>query len=469
MSRTPPPHILFVFADQMHGFALGCMGNSEIRTPHLDALARRGTLFRQAYSCAPICTPYRAMLMSGRYSTQTGCIDNHRPLPPGECHLAQGLNQAGYHTSYVGKWHIGGNGNRSVPPELRYGFTDFIGYQCYNSYIDGLHFFDEAEQLHEFTGHRTTVTTDLAIARLQQARRQHADKPLALMVSYQNPHYPVQPAPEFEALYAQARITTRANHRPETEPWIGTFSPRSLDPQTDINHRKYGGNMAEYLRLYYAMITQLDHEVGRLLAELERQGMADHTQIVFTSDHGDLQGSHGFTNKSRFYEESTRVPLIIAPAPGSSPAPGIARGSSRSGASGQVIDTPVGSIDLTATLLDWAQLDPSAPHWRMLEGQSLAPLVRGEQPQPPRPVFIEEIGFPGVVIRSGAHKLVLDRHAEKVTHLYDLEADPCELNNRVDDPALQPVQRELQHQLMQWYAGIESRANPQRQPLTKKA
>lgn len=439
------PNILFLFADQMHGFAMSCMGHPDIKTPNLDRLAARGTLFRHAYSCAPVCTPFRAMLMTGRYGCQTGSLGNDGPLPPGEHFLADGLNAAGYHTSYVGKWHLGGTGNKPVPREHRYGFTDFLGYQCYNSFTSGIQFFDEEHRLHEFQGHRTNVTTSLAIERLDRARAAANGRPIGMFVSYQNPHYPLQPAPEFEAMYEHGSLTKRANHRPETEPWTGTWSPHSQDRAKDAEYQKYGGNMDRYLRLYYAMVSQLDHEISRLLQHLDQTGLAQNTIVVFTSDHGDMQGSHGFTNKSRFYEESTRIPLIV-------------RDPRQSG--GTVIDCPVGSIDFTPTLLDWARISTSAPEWRMCEGKSLTPFLQNTNHSERRPVFIEEIGFFGIVIRQDNHKLVMHRHSREATHLFDLAADPCEMNNLINDTRHAPIQRELLARANAWFDDAKSRANP---------
>ena len=113
------PNILFLFADQMHAFAMRCMGTDDIRTPNLDQLASEGVLFRNSYSNAPVCTPYRGTLFTGRYASQTGMFGNQAALPKGEPTLADSLNGAGYLTSYVGKWHIGDTWNKWVPPNLR--------------------------------------------------------------------------------------------------------------------------------------------------------------------------------------------------------------------------------------------------------------------------------------------------------------------------------------------------------------
>ena len=257
--------------------------------------------------------------MTGRYATATGVTGNANRLPIGLPTLADRLGEAGYRTSYVGKWHLGGKGNDAVPPELRGGFAEFIGYQCYNDYLDQVWFFDEDGHKIVGEGHRTEVTTDLALQRLEGLKRR--GEPFALFVSYQNPHYPVQPSPNCEALYRGRSITRRPN-TVDVEPYTPTFSPPSpKPPERDPNFQKYGGDLDEYLRLYYAMVTQLDANVGRFLRALDQLGLSEETVVIFTSDHGDMQGSHGKTQQGSSMEESSRIPLIVR-APAAPPAYG---------------------------------------------------------------------------------------------------------------------------------------------------
>jgi arylsulfatase A-like enzyme len=425
-------NLVFLFADQMHGFAMGCMGDKQIRTPHLDRLAQEGVLFRNAYSSAPVCTPFRGTLFTGRYGSQTGILSNERPLPQGEKTLADCLSAAGYRTSYVGKWHLGGAGNEAVPAALRGGFTDFIGYQCYNDFLENVIFFDEDGRKVNLHKHRTETTTDLAIQRLERAA---AAGPFALFVSYQNPHYPVQPSPEYEAMYRDAKIARRPNAR-DIDPYTATASPKSPKKEDDANYRAYGGNLDRYLQLYYAMVTQLDANVSRVLAALDRLGIADRTAVIFTSDHGDMQGSHGLKNKSLPWEESVRIPCVVR-------VPG--------GAKGAVLDVPVSSVDYLPTCLDLA----GAPPLATAAGVSFAPLARGQAGDVARPVFAEMKGW--CLIRRGDLKLVASRPALKPTHIFNLKDDPYEMKNLVDDPAHEAVKQELLIALTEWNRRVSAR------------
>mgnify|MGYP000856968837 CR=1 FL=1 len=429
-------NVLFVFADQLHAFAVGCMGNPEVHTPNLDGLAERGVLFRNTYSSAPICTPMRANLFSGRYCCQTGALRNANRIPEGERTLADALNDGGYRTSYVGKWHLGGMGNGPIPEELRGGFREFVGYQCYNGFYQDVCFYDEAGREQCRDRHRTDVTTDLAIERLEGL----AGKRFALFVSYQNPHYPVQPAAEFARLYEHVPITRRPNAS-DIDPYTRTFSPPSPPPDEDPDALRYGGDLDEYLRLYYAMVTQMDHGIGRLLRRLEELGLAENTAVVFTSDHGDMQGSHGLKNKTTFWEESTRIPMI-AYAPG--------------GAAG--VDTPalMSSTDMYPTVLGLAGL-PAEPG---AEGRDYAPLILGRHQEENDAVFSEDrSGW--FMIREGDLKLAVDRETFAATHLFDLASDPYELHNLVRRPEHAAACERLQRRLVAWHADVMSRARPE--------
>lgn len=428
-------NILYLFADQLQAFTVGCMDNRAIHTPNLDALAADGVLFRNAYSDSPVCTPFRGCLMTGQYASQTGITGNGQSLPRGQRCLGHGLNDAGFATSYVGKWHLGGAGNVPVAREDRGGFTHFIGYQCYNSFIDNVCFFDEQGNERRFEQHRTRATTDLAIERLTAIQ----DQPFALFVSYQNPHYPIEPDPEFAALYARADLPVRENVDPATPPFTATASPRSPQPvERDPNFHRYGRSLAEFRRLYYALVTQLDYEIGRLIRTLKNRGLYENTLIIFTSDHGELMGSHGLMNKATPHEESARVPLI-ARAPG--------------GLRGHVVDTPVSAgIDIWPTLNDFTGYAETAS----LSGHSWKAALLDEAPYQRPPVFAEHPWITGplrgrswVLVREGDWKLTADKQTLAPLSLHHLGDDPCELHNLLDTAAPEIRQR-LQHLLEQW-------------------
>lgn len=438
------PNFIFLFADQLQAFALGCMDNAAIRTPNLDALAADGVLFRNAYSDSPVCTPYRGCLMTGLYPSQSGIRSNADGLPNGQRCLPHSLNDAGYQTSYIGKWHLGDSGNRAVEPEQRGGFTHFIGYQCYNSFRDEVLFFDEAGNERRFEKHRTAATTDLAIERIDAIK----NEPFACFVSYQNPHYPIEPDPAFEALYAAADLPVRSNVHSDTRPFTPTVSPFSPRPvETDPNYQRYGRSLCEFRRLYYALVTQLDCEVGRLIRYLKRAGLYNNSVIIFTSDHGEMMGSHGFMNKGRPHEESARVPLI-ARAP--------------EGARGQIIETPVSAgVDIWPTLIDFAGYSEStrlAGHsWKqaLCEGElAVRPPIIAEHPWP-RGSGTPHEGKTWLMIRDGDWKMVVDQESLSIHSIHNLAEDPCEMVN-IRDETPEAVSRRMLEHLRHWKTLAES-------------
>ena len=265
-------NVLFLFSDQQNRYALSCMGNPDVDTPNLDRLAERGVLFRRCYSNDPVCGPFRGSLLTGQYTSRCGVTANGAPLPQGTTTFADAFNAAGYETAFVGKWHLGGNGNGPIPEELRGGFKHFAGYQCYNGFYDNVCFYDEQNREHRYDRHRTEVTTDLAVEKLESFAARRA--PFLLMMSYQAPHYPEQPAPEYAARVQGRKIHRRPNCREDIDPFTPTFSPPSPRPVTDDpDYQRYGNDLDEYIRLYNAMCTQIDANVGRLLDSLERLGL----------------------------------------------------------------------------------------------------------------------------------------------------------------------------------------------------
>lgn len=430
-------NVLFILADQLQAFAIGCMGHPQIRTPNLDALAAGGTLFRNAYVEFPVCTQYRGVLMTGRYGAETGITSFLQGPEPGTRCLADALDDHGLWTSYVGKWHLYEFYDMPVRPEQRCGFSRFFGYQSHNDYLHGIRFWDENEVCREFVGgHRTRATADVAIERMREIPR---DRDFALFVSFLSPHYPLQPDPAFESLYRDAAISLRDNVSPPAQVFTPTYSPESPQPiETDPNFHRYGASIERFWQFYAAMVSQLDHEVGRILAELRSEGRHEETLVVFTSDHGEMGGSHGAMNKGVWQEESTRVPMIVR-------APGTPIGTT--------VDTPVGAgVDILPTVLEWVGAEPEPA----ASGASVLPLIEGTS-RLHHPVFSEMAGGNDwAMVRDGDWKYVAGRGSGEPIALHNLIDDPCEMENLVgaDAGGVAEVRRALQVQLDEWRSAV---------------
>lgn len=406
-------NILLIFADQMHKYALGKV-NDEVYTPNLDKLSEEGVLFNNTYSNNPICGPFRGNLLTGQYSSYNQVIHNGDPLPDNIPSLADAFNEADYETSFVGKWHLGGNGNGPILENIRGGFKHFIGYQCYNGFIDNVCFYDEKNQEHKYDQHRTDVTTKIAIERIKKLNA--SNKPFIQAVGYQAPHYPEQPSPRFEEIYKDKTFSFTPDYK-EVDPYTPTFSPRSPRPFDDCpDYQRYGNDMQEYLRLYYAMVSQIDAGIGEIMDCLEELKIKDNTVVIFTSDHGDMQGSHGMKNKCLPYEKSCGIPLII---------------SCPQGRKNIESDILLSSIDLYPTLLDLASL-PQKEH---LQGKSIANYLLGEKQVVSEPVFAEFLCGKNTwkMVRKGDYKLTVDWETKEAIHLFNLKEDPYELNNLIKE------------------------------------
>lgn len=431
--RKRAMNLLIVFTDQQHKFALGRM-NPLYQTPHLDALADDGVLFTNAYSNNPLCGPYRGCLMTGLLTSHNGLKLNNMPLPAGVPTLAGVLRSKDWQTGFVGKWHLGGRGTEPIPDEIRGGFERFKGYQMYNGfdpaapYHNRVAFYDEENVEHIYQEHRTEVTTRLACEMLDDIAA--SKKPFCMVVGYQAPHYPEQPLPQYEAQYQNTRFPV-SEEAAGVEPYTPTFNPRSPEDRTQCpDYQRYGGNMAEYKRLYAAMVSQVDHGVGELIARLKQHNLYENTLIIYTSDHGDMQGSHGMVNKDVPYEMSAGVPFIVRCPNG--------RKACRS-------ELLVSGVDIFATAMEMAGTDVQS------DGCSFLSYVQGTDNQPFRESIISE-SLHGEkawqMIRDRQFKLVVRHQDHKPMMLFDVLNDPEEKKNFINEEFSKPIVQEMMNVLL---------------------
>ena len=390
-----PPNMLFVLADQLGARWLPMHGNAVVSTPNLERFASQSTLFERATTTAPICTPYRGCLLSGRYPSQTGVLENGHAFPADAKSLADHLNEAGYATHYIGKWHLSGapQENRWVPPRNRAGFQHFLGWESHHvDHYAGLIWQDDPDHAQELPGHETDSLTDLAKHQLEQCAQ--AEAPFFMMLSFQAPHPPCSPPQLYLDQYADQQLLDEPN----------------ADPTAWFKHDAWQADydVARFRQLYFGEISHLDAAFGRLLAALRAQDLDERTLVIFTSDHGEMAGAHGLFGKGVMFEESLHVPLVIR-APNDS--------------TGTRASMPVATIDLMPTLLDYAQ----APVESHLEGISLRPYIQGHEPASERVVISEHHSFCATTSRW---KLVTDGRALTASGLYDLVDDPYEMTNR---------------------------------------
>lgn len=425
-------NLLVIFADQQHKQALGRV-NPLYKTPNLDQLCDEGVLFENAYSNNPMCGPFRGCLMTGLLTCHNGLTRNNMPLPEGVPTLAGTLRQHGWQTGFVGKWHLGGRGTEDIPAAKRGGFERFNAYQMYNGYDPNepynnrVGFFDTNNVEHIYHEHRTEVTTRLAVDMLRDMAKDA--RPFLLMVGYQAPHYPEQPLPEYAALYDDVTFPIDEEGK-NVEPYTPTFNPPSPKEWSDCpDYRRYGGNMQAYKRLYAGMVSQLDHGVGKMMETLAETGKLEDTLIIYTADHGDMQGSHGLKNKGVPYELSAGIPMVVR-CPGG-----------RKGARAAQL---VQGVDIFATLMDAAGEDNFG------DGRSFLPYVQGKDDGERNPFIVSE-SYVGEdkwrMIRDERFKLVVRMEDGMPLMLFDMQEDPEEKNNLVENADTQALMRKMQSAL----------------------
>ena len=291
------PNVIWVFGDQHRAHALSHRGDPNVFTPNIDNLAQTGMRFDCAVSGAPWCSPFRGALLTGVYPHQNGVTRTPARLDPAIPTVAKPFNEAGYHTAYVGKWHVDGSNRREhyVPPERRGGFHYWMGYENNNNQHEVYVYGSESETPRRLPGFETDGLTDILLSHLTEHVEGEKDyQPFFAVLSVQPPHGPrVTPInPESGA----SRILPSAiKLRPNVPhvPWMRS--------ETKVEHAGY-----------YRMIENLDYNLGRICERLKEMNIDRETYIIFFSDHGDMLWSHGQTGKSSPWEESIRVPFIVS-------------------------------------------------------------------------------------------------------------------------------------------------------------
>ena len=403
-------NVLLVFADQMRGQAMGCAGNAQARTPHLDRLAAEGTRFAHAYCHSPVCTPSRGSLLTGLYPAQHGALVNDVPIRTDVRSMGRIFRDAGYAAGYVGKWHLDSEPrDKFTPPgPRRLGFDDcWAVHNCTHAYLDTFYYADSPEPIF-IDGYEPEHQTELA----REFLRGRAGGPWCLVVSYGTPHDPYQAVPErWKAMYDPGAVALRPNVPPAS---------------AEAARRDLAG--------YYAHVTALDEFVGRLMATLEETGQADRTLVVFTSDHGDMHGSQGEIRKQKPWEESIGVPLV-ARLPGTIPA-------------GRTTDALVGVVDMLPTILGLAGLGGA----EAMQGCDLSAAATGDGAGREDVLLMNPVSIDDGKDQPGwwglrTPRCTYARTLDGPWLLYDNEADPYQMRNLADDAASADLLHDLDRRL----------------------
>jgi choline-sulfatase len=419
------PNLVVLMADQLAASFLPAYGHPVVRAPHLDALARSGTVFESAYCASPLCAPSRSAMLAGRRASVIDAFDNAAELPAATPTIAHLLRASGYHTVLAGKMHF-------VGPDQLHGFEERLTTDVYPAGFDWtpdwrLPSESRLPWYHNLSGvlgagvHEAAMQTAYddevcfrAVERIRELAQRPDRRPFLLVVSFTSPHDPWEVRARHWDMYRDGEIDP---------PAVAATPPAQTDPHS-LRLRAMCGlderplSAAEIQRArhgYYAALSYMDERVGEVTGALEQNGLAGETVVAFTADHGEMGGERGLWFKMSFFEGSARVPLLVR-------GPGIGKGR---------VSQPVSHLDLAPTL---AELAGAALGEAEFEGRSLVPALHGGDAGSATVVseyLAEGVTAPAVMLRRGRYKYV--RCPGDPDQLFDLAADPRELVNLAPD------------------------------------
>ncbi len=432
------PNIVIIFTDDQQYDSYGANGRSNIQTPVLDRLAKRGVRFTNAHAALSLCSPSRAAVLTGRYGSANGVEQLNAKLREGEVSFAQDLKHSGYTTLFSGKWHL-----KNTPQDL--GFDRACSFKGNGTYF-GRKVNVEGRELNP-EEHIDLYCARKSVEMIKDAAEQ--DKPFVLFHCTQLPHmdnkHTWPAAKKFNDLYTVEDMPLPAN-------WSDSLKDKP-DYMKEVRNRTqakvYGYDKPENIRKhakdYYAVVSEMDSFLELILKSLKENGVEDNTYVIYMSDNGWMLGDHGMTSKVLPFTTSTRVPLVIA-------GPGIKQG---------VCDTPALNLDLTATLYDIAKVEPTAN----LHGRSLLPMVKGEDTN--RTIVHECLGGyggndPFLAAINGRWLYIQtlsksDHNKITFEELYDKDKDPAEMTNLMTSEKHLAVLKSLKAEIEQHRANVLER------------
>ena len=442
------PNILYIMSDDHATHAISCYGSKLNNTPNIDRLAAGGMRFTNCFCTNSLCGPSRAALLTGKYSHINGYTVNEGKFNGSQPTFPKMLQQVGYQTAMIGKWHLG-----TTPT----GF-DFWSYMPGQGVYKNPEFIEMDGQKHVTKGYVTDVITDKVISFLDNRDK---TKPFCLLYHHKAPHrewttdakhanmFADVDLPEpatFNDDYANraspARSTDMTIAKSLTKTDVKADPPAGLSPQ-ELKHWKYERFIKDYCRV----IASLDDNIGRVLDYLEKNGLAENTIVIYTSDNGFFLGDHGWFDKRFMYEESLHVPFIIR-------YPGHIK-------PGSVTNSFALNVDFAPTFLDYAGASIPAD----MQGRSLRPVLEKVSPSDWRKsIYYHYYEYPGphrvqphYGVRTDRYKLIY-YNTVKEWELFDLQKDPHELKSVYDDPAYADVRKQLEAELQRLRAELKDTA-----------
>ncbi|GHB52522.1 sulfatase family protein [Persicitalea jodogahamensis] len=454
------PNVVVILTDDQRWDAVSFAGNPYLKTPHIDKLAEEGVFFKNYFCTTSLCSPSRASILSGQYAHAHGVVNNFTEYPVDLPSFPRQLQEAGYETAYIGKWHMGEDNDNPRP-----GFDYFVTHKGQGKYFD-TEFNINGAGGKEIKGYYTTVVTQMADEWLKKPR----SKPFMLILGHKAPHSFYTPEPKYAKAFDEVPIPYPASafnldDKPEwikqrLNTWHGIYGPlfdwRKQFPDSSPGAVK---DFEAMIHAYWGTLLSVDDSVGELYKTLKESGELDNTIFVFTSDNGLLNGEHGMVDKRTMHEPSIRIPLVVR-YPGLTPTN-----------KPVVVDKQVLTLDIAPTILELC----GAPALQNIHGQSFKRLVQGDASDWRKAWYYEynyEKQFPYTPnvrgVRTDEWKYMHypagdgspDQH---MAELYNLANDPGEDHNLINDPAYATKLKELQNELATLLR--KAGAEPDKMPL----
>lgn len=442
--EAAPRNVIFILTDDQRYDEMGFM-NPILKTPHIDAMAAEGVHFRNAFVTTSLCSPSRASILTGQYMHNHGVVDNNSGVSSGARYFPEYLQQAGYQTAFFGKWHMGEAGSSEGELDRpQPGFDHWLSFAGQGHYYPvtrngKVNTFNINGERVPQTGYITDELTDYTLDWLQRLRE--PGKPFFVYLSHKAVHADFTPPKRYENLYAEAEIPVPPSQADTEENYRG--KPMWVKNQRNSWHGvdfPYHSTLdvQEYKRQYHRALTAVDDSIGRIQDWLEANGLADDTIVILMGDNGFMFGEHGLIDKRNAYEESIRVPMLMR-------YPGIDE-------PGRVVERIVAGIDIGPTVLDIAGVETLPAQF---EGASMLPLALGNEPLDWREDLLYEyyweFNYPMTpttfALRTERFKLIQYHGVWDIEELYDLQNDPREMHNLIEDPAFLDVRVRMREEL----------------------
>lgn len=459
IAGSKPMNVVFILSDDHRYDFMGFMDKVPyLHTPHMDRMARRGAHVKNAFVTTSLCSPSRASILTGQYTHRHGVVDNQSPVPDSAIFFPQYLQQAGYQTGFVGKWHMG-----HASAEPRKGFDYWASFRGQGQYFGPTLNINGKERAYSDSVYVTNLLTDKALEFLDSRNKK---KPFFLYLSHKAVHAEFMPAPQDSGKYADESVAYPSTMFPPgydlSEARGKGFHPVPADipPPEAYNYKDvphwvkeqrhswhgvdfmYHGQIQfdQFYRRYLETLLGVDRSIGRVMRYLEAHDLMSNTVVFYMGDNGFSFGEHGLIDKRQAYEESIRVPLLVY-------APSMIE-------SGTVIEPMIQNIDIGPTILELAGFKTPPG----MDGMSFVPMLRGKEiPSWRKRIYYEyfwERPFPQTptmhAVRTDSFKYIRYYGVWDINELYNLKIDPNESNNLIRNPKYQKISKQLNIDLFNW-------------------